>query len=78
MTRGLGTLPLAMGWTLVLIASVVGLLVAAAFVLWVIRYLKDRARLRLLEKEYADAWLATHRASQHVGRYEYDVPGRPE
>ena len=78
MTRALDTLPEAIGWTLVLIASVVGLLVAAAFVLWLIRYAKDCAEDRRREREYADAITRRWRSRQDLGRYEYDVFGRPE
>jgi hypothetical protein len=78
MTRALDTLPEAIGWTLVLIASVVGLLVAAAFVLWLIRYAKDCAEDRRREREYADAIVRRWRTNQDLGRYEYDVPGQAD
>lgn len=78
MTRALVTLPEAVGWALVLVLVVGAGLALASFVLWLIRYAKACAADRRREKEYADAWLATHRTNQHVGRYEYDVPGRPE
>jgi len=55
MTRALDTLPEAIGWTLALILSLIALIAGALFVLWLVRYLKDRADLRRREKEYADA-----------------------
>ena len=78
MTRALDTLPEAIGWTLVLIVSVVGLLAVAAFVLWLIRYAKDCAADRRREREYADEITRRWRSRQDLGRYEHDVFGRPE
>lgn len=78
MTRAVDTLPQAIGLALVLVLAVLAVIALAAFVLWAIRYAKACAEDRRREKEYADAWLATHRTHQSAGRYEYDVPGRPE
>lgn len=72
------TLPQAIVLTFMLIALVVSVLASSLFVLWVIRYAKACAADRRREKEYAEAWAKTHRANQNIGRYEYDVPGRPE
>jgi hypothetical protein len=77
-TRALVTLPEAVGWALVLVLVVGAVLALAAFVLWLIRYAKACAADRRREKEYADEITRRWQSRQDLGRYEHDVPGRPE
>lgn len=55
-----------------------GLLVLILVAGAIVHVLQDMAEDRKREAEYAEAWRIAHWKHQHDGRYDTDIPGRPE